>query len=305
MLNRKFCYTVLPFLLFISSIIPSYAGNSLDQETMSKLTKLEDSLVVLADSMNNAILPDDRIDFCVTFTKHLRTALETPGSYSYPFKKLETKIHIISPDDKTFRIFNWMIAPATNLRRYYGAIQMNSDEPRYFPLKDYRDRMEKDAQTLVAGTDRWYGCEIYKIVPQVVQDQKVYLLFGFNSDGAGSNKKIIDVLTTEGQAPVLGASIFMMPDLKGQRLVQQSRVILEYKKSAQIFLNYDNEKKMIIFNRLASEVTDPNRKSTYIPTGQMDGLRLENGVFVFVKDAVPVLKLQDGQAPIDGVLNGG
>jgi len=164
--------------------------------------------------------------------------------------------------------------------------------------------MEKNAETAVAGPDRWYGCEIYKIMPQIVQGQKVYLLFGFNSDGANSNKKIIDVLTIDSDNATLGAPIFAMPNIQG-RMEQVSRVLLEYKKSAQVFLNYDNERKMIVFNRLASEVTDPNRKSTYIPTGQMDGLRFENGMFVFVKDAVPVLKLQDGQAPIDGVMKGG
>jgi hypothetical protein len=228
-----------------------------------------------------------------------------PGSASYPFKKLETKIHIIYPEDKSFRIFNWMIAPAENVRRYYGAIQMNSDAPKYFPLRDNTDKMEKGVETATLNSDQWYGCEIYKILTQNIQGQKVYLLFGFNSDGPSSNKKIVDVLNLEGPTPVLGAPIFMVPDLKGQRLVQQNRVILEYKKAAQVYLNYDSDKKMIVFSRLASEITDPNRKNTYIPTGQMDGLRFENDMFVFVKDAIPVLKLQDGQAPIDGVMKGG
>lgn len=304
MRNRKFFYTVLSFVL-LSWCTPAHAGKTLGKEEITELTRLEDSLVVLADSMSNAVLPDDRIDFCVQFTKHLRTVLEMPGSVSFPFKKLETKIHIIYPEDKSFRIFNWMIAPAVSVRRYFGAIQINSDEPRYFPLRDYRDKLERGAETVTLSNNQWYGCEIYKIMTQDIQGQKVYLLFGFNSDGPGSNQKIIDVLNLTGPEPLLGAPVFMMPDLKGQRLVQQSRVILEYKKTAQVYLNYDPEKKMIIFNRLASEVTDPNRKSTYIPTGQMDGLRFENGVFVFVKDAIPVLKLQDGQAPIDGVMKGG
>lgn len=302
--RRNFFLTVLSFLCFLSCPI-SYAGDTPGKEEMTELTRLEDSLVVYADSMMKSPLPDDRIDFCVQFTRHLRAALEIPGSINYPFKKLETKIHIVYPDDKSFRIFNWMIAPAENVRRYYGAIQMNSETPKYFPLRDNTDKMGKDVETATLSTDQWYGCEIYKIMPQTIQGQKVYLLFGFNSDGPSSNKKIVDVLNVEGPAPVLGAPVFMMPDLKGQRLVRQNRVILEYKKAAQVYLNYDPDKKMIVFNRLASEITDPNRKNTYIPTGQMDGLRFENDMFVFVKDAIPVLKLQDGQAPIDGVMKGG
>jgi hypothetical protein len=305
MQNRKLIYTVLPFLFFFVSHIPTHAGTTLSKEEMTRLSGLEDSLVVLADSMSNALLPDDRIDYCVAFTHHLKTVLETPGSFNYPFKKLETKIHILTPEDKSFRIFNWMIAPAESLRRYFGAVQMNSEEPKFYPLKDYRDKMDKGVETATLTTDQWYGCEIYKIMPQTIQGQKAYLLFGFNSDGPGSNKKLIDVLTLDGPAPMLGAPVFLVPDPKGQNMVRQNRMILEYKKSAQVYLNYDAERKMIVFNRLASEVTDPNRKSTFIPTGQMDGLRFENGMFVYVRDAVPVLKLQDGQAPIDGVMKGG
>lgn len=303
MQKRKFFYVLSLVLACCAQL--SFAQKNIGEEETAKLTQLEDSLVVLADSMAQAPVPDDRIDFCIRFTKNLRIALETPGSFQYPFSKLSTKIHIIYPEDKTFRIFNWLIAPSLNMRRYYGAIQMNSDEPRYYPLKDRSEDLAKEAEMAVVPSDRWYGCEYYKIMSYTLQGQPAYLLFGFNTNGATSNKKILDMLTFDNRGPVFGAPIFAVPDTKGQRLVQQSRVIFEYKKQAQMHLNYDNDKKMIVFSRLASEITDPNRKNTYIPTGQVDGLRWENDMFMFVKDAMPVLKLQDGQAPIDGVMLGG
>lgn len=297
------------FILFVSLLAfsaPSSAQkNSIGSEEAQQLGQLEDSLVVLADSMLRADVPDDRIEFCVRFTKKLRAAFEVPGSFNYPFSKLSSKIHILYPDDKSFRIFNWLIVPSENLRRYFGAIQMAGEEPRYFPLRDYTEHLEKGAEMLTLNGNQWYGCEYYKIMTQVIQGQKAYLLFGFNSNGMTSNKKLLDVLSFDAQGPLFGAPVFMMPDLRGQRLVQQNRIILEYKKDAQIYLNYDDTKKMILFSRLASEITDPNRKNTYIPTGQMDGLRWENNVYMFVRDAVPVMKLQDGQAPINGVMNGG
>lgn len=272
----------------------------LDKASLAALAKLEDSMVVMADSMISEPIPDYRIDFCVRFTKQLRTALAIPNSFKYPFAKLAEKIHIIYPEDKSFRIFNWLIAPSEDVRRYYGVIQMDEQEAKYYPLIDDSDQMPSP-ETQVTDNKHWYGCEIYKIMEQNTSNGKGYLLFGYNSSGASSSKKLIDVLRIGDDAVSLGAPIFIMPDIK-ERMVRQNRVILEYKKSATIYLNYDAERKMILFNRLASEVTDPNRKSTYIPTGQMDGLRWNNGVFEFVKDAMPVLHLQDGQAPIDGVL---
>lgn len=298
---------LLGFFLLLCSI-PTFAQRgaaSLTKEDEATLNKLEDSLLVLADSMMSAPVPDDRIDFCVRFTKKLRAAFETPGSFSYPFSRLSGKIHILPADDKSFRIFNWLIAPAGNIRRYYGAIQMADAEPRFYPMKDFSASLEKDAATASLNADHWYGCEYYRILSQNIGGQKVYLLFGFNSGNITSNKKLIDVLTFDAQGPVFGAPLFVMPDDRGQRMVQMNRVILEYKKEAQIYLNYDDTKKMILFSRLSSEIADPNRKNTYIPTGQMDGLRLENDTYRFVKDAIPVLKLQDGQAPVDGVMSGG
>jgi hypothetical protein len=307
MLKRKFFYAV--FLFFMPGFIPvSYAqqGGNIAQEDMAQLKQLEDSLIVMADSMLGAPLPDDRIDYCIRFVKFLKTAMEIPGSYQYPFASLGTKIHIIVPDDKSFRIFNWMVAPADNLRRYYGAIQMPGEDAQFYPLKDFSEKLGEDAQTVSLSSDQWYGCEYYRIMTQTIQGgQKAYLLFGFNSNGAASNRKLLDVLTFSQGKPVFGAPVFMMPDVKTQRLTPQSRVVLEYKKTAQVSLNYDEAKKMIMFNRLMSDINDPNRKNTYAPTGQTDGLRYENGMYIFIRDAIPVLKLQDGQAPIDGVMTGG
>jgi len=298
-------YSVSICLLLLASV-PSFAQKTnLNKETTATLTHLEDSLVVLADSMINAPVNDDRIDYCVRFTKDLRRAMQIPNSFQYPFTKLATKIHIIYPDDKSFRIFNWLIAPSEDLRRYYGAVQLNSEDPKFYPLMDGSADFSGDIETQTLDNKHWYGCEFYKIMDQNVQGQKMYLLFGFNSNGPSSNKKMIDVLSFNENGLTLGAPIFLMPDLSGQRMMRKDRVVLEYKKTAQIYLNYDAERKMIIFNRLASEVTDPNRKSTYIPTGQMDGLRWQGDTYQFVKDAIPVLKLQDGQAPIDGVMKGG
>jgi len=304
MLHSRF-FAALLLTLLAGFTFTSTAQKNISKEDMAVLSQVEDTLVSLADSMAHAPVPDDRIDFCVRFTRHLRKALDMPGSFSYPFSRLATKIHILYPEDKSFRIFNWLIAPAAHVRRYYGAVQMAGTEPKYYPLKDYSDELERGAETAMLNNEHWYGCEYYRIMEQDIQGQKAYLLFGFNSNGATSNKKVLDVLSFDSQGPVFGAPVFTMPDVRGQRLQKQNRVILEFKKEAQIYLNYDESRKMIVFSRLASEVTDPNRKNTYIPTGQMDGLRWEGNEFLFVKDAIPVLRLQDGQAPIDGVLNGG
>jgi hypothetical protein len=304
MLKTSFFYTFLIALLF--GVFPATAQkNGIDEEDWEQLVAIEDSLVVIADSMLGNSIPDDRIEYCINFAKQLRRALDIPGSFNYPFPKLDTVIHIVYPNDRSFRIFNWMIAPAETVRRYYGAIQMAGPEGRLYPLRDNSRDIEERAETMNLTGDQWFGCEYYRILDHEVMGQKTYLLFGQNTDGMQSNKKILDILRFEEQGPVFGAPVFVVPDYRRQGVRTQNRMILEYKKGANASLNYDSTRRMIMFDRLASEINDPNRKNTYAPTGQTDGLRYENGQFIFVRDAIPVLKLKDGQAPVDGVMQGG
>lgn len=279
------------------------AQDQISTDNKAKLVQLEDSLVVYADSLNKGLIPAERIDFCTTFTTFLKEALAIPGSAYYPFNKLKGKVHILYAEDNSFRVFNWLLAPSDFIRRYYGVIQMIQAEPLYYPMIDFSEELYNKATTSTQPVSEWYGCELYRILTRIDDaGVKRYFLFGFSSNGISSNKKILDVLTFTAEGPVWGAPIFMVPDAKGQRLLQQTRMILEYKKSVQASLNYDEGKQMIVFNRLISEINDYRRKSTFIPSGQTDGLRWEYGKMVYVRDAMPVLKLQDGQAPIDGVM---
>lgn len=283
---------------------PVSAQDQISAEDKAKLVQLEDSLVVYADSLSKGFIPTERIDFCATFTGFLKEALSIPGSAYYPFDKLKGKVHILYPEDRSFRVFNWLLAPSDFVRRYYGVIQMMHAEPLYYPMIDFSEELYAKATSTTQPVSEWYGSELYRILTRTDElGTKRYFLFGFSSNGLSSNKKILDVLTFTQQGPIWGAPIFMVPDAKGQRLVQQTRMILEYKKSVQASLNYDESKQMIVFNRLISEINDYRRKSTFIPSGQTDGLRWESGKMVYVRDAMPVLKLQNGQAPIDGVMN--
>lgn len=271
--------------------------DSVPAPEQSVMKKYEDSLVIYADSMLRSFLPIDKAEYNEKFVKLLRIALEQPGSYNYPFDSLKTVIHILQPEDKRFRIFNWVIAPSDFHRRYYGAIQMNSKDLKLFPLYDHSGQLEEEGRGLASVSNKeWYGCEYYNIVKVPTQDADVYALFGYNNNAMYSKKKILDHLTfNETGNPVFGLPIIAVP---GGII---NRFILEYKKESIVNLNYNAEEKKIIFDRVASEVGDPKKRYTYVPVGQMDGFTWNGKEWQFISDAIPVLRLQDGQAPIDGV----
>ncbi|XZF15746.1 hypothetical protein ACTHGU_06390 [Chitinophagaceae bacterium MMS25-I14] len=266
----------------------------ISKNDLQLLKGLEHDLVLATDSMYKAPIPDMRADYCVQFTKLLVKALKVPNSFYYPFSELNEKINIVYPDDKSFRIFNWNIAPTEVTRRYYGAIQMPSEMLKLYPLFDMSDDMDNGVQDSLLTGRRWLGCLYYNILTNEVNGQKVYTLLGLNAGNPLSNRKVIDPLTFTAEGPVFGAPIF---DLRMGGSNRTMRFVLEYKKSAQISMNFDKEMNAIYFDRLASDVNDPRRKNTYVPTGQYDGFKWQGDHWTFVEDLIPIETRKEGDVP--------
>jgi hypothetical protein len=302
--------------IFLSfSVLLCVWGNAIAQKTPSPedlktLAALEDSMAVFADSIHKAIFPDEKSSYNVKFVKLLKTALAINGSYSYPFEKIKDKIHILSPEDNRFRIFNWVLVADDFRRRYYGAIQMNTEDGslQLYPLTDASESMVNNGMEKQVTNKEWYGCEYYRILTNTdPSGNKVYTLFGYNNDGSYSTRKVLDPLMFTSAGPIFGWPIFAYAEdrdqLRGTALLK--RFILEYKKFASVALNYDDTRKKIMFDRLISEINEPKRKNSLVPSGHTDAFSWQNGVWVYDPDPVPALKLKDGEAPINGVMPGG
>ncbi len=264
-----------------------------------ELEKYEDTLVQYADSLRNGLIIKEKAHYNEQFVLTLRRALALPQSFNYPFDHLKQYIHIITPEDKSFRIFNWLVLLNEFERRYYGAIQMNNKEMTLYPLLDYSGALESSGRALDQVSNKeWYGGEIYNIykLPKVTENgQAVYAIFSYNNSAVYSKKKILDHLVITENGPIFGLPIINTPN------GTVNRFILEYKKDAFVNLNFNKEENKIIFDQTASDIGDPSKKFTFVPTGHLDGFKLVNGKWEFIPDAIPVLKLKDGNAPIDGV----
>lgn len=261
------------------------------------IAQLEDSLVKCADSMYGAFLPDTRISYSERFAKQLVHALKQPDSWNFRFEKLNTKINVLYPEDQSFRIFNWEIAPTDETRRYYGAIQLPSSTLKLYGLVDYSQDLGKATEDTVLAGGKWYGALYYRIHTETIEGQPIYILFGRNAGSRQSNRKLLEPLHFETAGPVFGAPVFNIrstnrPDSR------VNRFILEFKKDIQVGLNWDPTQRVIYFDNLVSQVNDPARKYTYVPSGQIDGFRFNGNSFDFVQDIVRIVPRKDGEAPI-------
>lgn len=272
----------------------------MDEMKLKEIRAIEDSLLVTADSMYRAPLPETRLQFSADFARQLVRALKITNSWNYSFDRLDDKINVITSPDKKWRMFNWDISPGGEGRRYYGAIQLPGENLKLYGLSDISlPTGVKGLEDSVFHNGRWLGALYYRVMPNSVNGETVYTLFGMNRSNLMSNMKLLEPMRITEQGPVFGAPIFGRgSETSPGKPVQ--RFILEYKKDAQVALNWSDELNAIYFDHLESTVNDPNRKYTYVPEGQIDGFRWNGESWRFVDDLIPAQILQNGQAPVGG-----
>ncbi len=276
----------------------AFAQQRISGSELKAIQQMEDSLNTTADSMYGAFLSDTRIMYSERFARQLVRALKEPNSWSYDFPKVSQRITILPSGDGAFRIFNWDIAPADDTRRYYGAIQLPSVSLKLYGLVDYSTKLTKGAEDSILTGGKWLGCIYYRILPEEVDGRKVYTLFGLNAAGRLSSKKILEPLQLAENGPVFGAPIFnVRSELRPNERI--NRYILEFKKDVQVGMNWDDEQKNIYFDNLVSQVNDPARKYTYVPSGQIDGFKWNGTSWNYIQDIVTIVPRKDGQAPIN------
>jgi hypothetical protein len=285
-------------LLAVMSVPAVRAQGSIAAADLKVLQQMEDSLSTTADSMYNAFLPDTRIAYSERFARQLVRALRVPNSFAYAFPKVINRVNIVTSPDGAFRVFNWDISPTDEMRRYYGAIQLPSEQLKLYGLVDYSAELGKGAEDSILTGGKWFGCNYYRILPEEVDGKKVYTMFGLNASARLSNRKILEPMTLTDKGPVFGAPIFNVrseahPD---QRV---NRFILEYKKDVQVGMNWDAEHGNIYFDNLVSQVNDPARKYTYVPSGQIDGFRWDGHSWNYIQDIVTIVPRKDGEAPMN------
>jgi hypothetical protein len=231
------------------------------------------------------------------FVKTLIRALQIKNSFYYPFDSVQGVSKIYAPDS-TFRIFTWNISFDDYYSRQRGAIQMRTNDGS-LKLVALRDCSEftPDAMDSIRTRVNWIGAVYYDIVKTNYNGKNYYTLIGFDNNSVMSNKKWIEVMTFDQKnEPVFGGQYFNYQQDSLKRATQY-RYSLEYKKEARAILKYDEDSKLIIVDHLISETDEPDNKWTYVPDGDYEAFKWQNGQWIHI-DKLYNYKLEDGHAPV-------
>jgi len=264
---------------------------------LKKLRAKEDTLKEYAQYLNTDTLPEERMISDSIFIKTFVRALQVKNSFYYPFDSVIGISKLYAPDT-SFRIFTWTIVYDDYYCRQRGAIQLRTTDGslKLFPLRDVSEFTE-NAMDSVRNKSNWIGAAYYNMIMRTNKGKKYYTLFGYDAHSAMSSKKWIEVLSfNDRNEPVFGGPFFNYAKDSIPKPTRD-RFSIEFKKGARVLVNYVEDLDLILVDHLVSENDDPEHQWTYVPDGDQEGFKWENGQWVHI-DKVFTFKLQDGQAPV-------
>lgn len=297
---------IIKYLSAVCFFLAAMAGTgSLQAQTISAadraiLQKKEDSLQVFSARMVFDSIAANRFRSDSIFVRTFVRALLTKNSFYYPFDSLN--ISRLYAPDSSFRIFTWQMKKDEYVYMQKGAIQMPTKDGslKLIPLFDV-SMFTKNPMDSARSARNWIGAIYYRIIMKEYNGKKYYTLLGFDDFSVNSNKKWMEVLSFNDKGePVFGGPFISYKDDSVKRPVQK-RFSIEYKKEARTFLNYDPELDVILVDHLVSESDEPEKKWTYIPDGDYEAFKWQNGQWVHINKLFNQA-LKDGAFPKEALL---
>jgi hypothetical protein len=242
---------------------------------------MEDSIKLLyhdlKQSENDSIKHEINNKICAVFSN----ILQQPPSFEYKFDSLKTFGKLDAPD-KLFRIITWYYVQSDGSYFYSGVIQLKQPKTgniKLFPLIDKNSEIEnKENSVLSAG--KWIGGLYYKILKNKINQTNYYTILCIRYNNLFTTSKLIEILYfDEFDNPVFGAPLFN--DNNKTKL----RKVFEYSANAAMNLNYNELRKMIIFDHLSA--SDPRFNGLfeyYGPDFSYDGYQFKNNQWLLITD---------------------
>lgn len=260
-------------------------SQTISKADLKELKAKEDTLKSYARYMVTDSIISTRMIADSFFTRILVRALKIKNSFYYPFDAVLGISKMYAPDS-SFRIFTWTIQFDEYYSRQKGAIQMPTKDGslKLFPLRDNSEFTDK-AEDSVRTPANWIGAVYYNMVKTQFNGKNYYTLFGYDNNNLMSSKKWVEVLTFNSRnEPLFGGPFFSYVN-DSARQKPKYRLTLEYKKDARVLMNYIADLDVILIDHLVSETNEPDNKWSYVPDGDNEAFKWENGKWVHINKA--------------------
>ncbi len=245
-----------------------------------------DTLMFYADVLVSSRLDKHR-QFGAENFENIFVDILNKGSESFDDLKDLPVLSVKVDPDSTFALYTWqLIVNNGSDFHYFGYIQSLKDEFEPIRLVDrmHSGRVDEYATFL---PDHWPGAFYYNIKPFILPDgNQAFLLFGINGKSRFNRLRVMDVLYKDGDRFLFGLPVFG-EEPEGIQRSGKTRILMEYSYDAPIYLNFDPEYELIVFNQVdRKEGIHPGQGMTGIPTGEYHGYEYQDGLWIYVPEVV-------------------
>lgn len=186
-------------------------------------------------------------------------------SFNYDFPLLENVGSVISSDNN-IHMYSWNIPLGDDMMQFFAIFQ-NKEFNSIHILAQGNPYIPSTSGNVLEN--KWYGALYYDIIPTEYRDKPYYVVIGLIPTTNGETQhKVIDVLSFNKRSVKLGASMFKLQNSRKK----QYRVIFEYDKLAQMYIEYEKRKKRIVYNHLVPIRELTNGKQVMAPDETFDAL---------------------------------
>jgi len=291
--------------IFLIVFLTSLSNILVSQNVSFKLIKeYEDTLKVIAEKIMYSDNEQERVNANNGFISILKDVLSYDKSYKYPFDSLET-ISILSPENKSFRLFNWILRKDNGTYSYFCLLHYHNKRKKKYEIIELNDNSDNLRNPIYEDLDskNWFGALYYEIIYIKKSGRKFYTLLGWDGNDGNSTKKIIEPMYFSGKNKVK----FGLPIFRLKKKSKQKRFILECDSKSSFSLKFNKEENRIIFDQLVPIKKElEGMHEYYIPQGTYNAFEYSNGKWVLNEniDARNKQKIKKGNKPAKmGLIN--
>lgn len=287
-------------ILLIFSLLSglSFAGKTqsaaVARDSVPALASREIQLAEYLDALRKAPNDMEKEAANQQFKAFLHETIQLNGAMDYAFSRLRSIGTIKSPDN-SFRFFNWNVEQDDETQKYYCYILRFDERKQTYKVIELIDNsmMLPPQPEDVLDENMWYGALYYKIIPTEKSGKTVYTLLGYDANNNMSHTKLIDVMSFSGTHIKLGSPVFKV---NGET---RKRMFFEHSKKCVMSLNYDEQRRKIIFDHLSPE--SPSMTGFYefyVPDMSLDALKFTNNKWVLEEDIIALSRLPEKPSPV-------
>lgn len=186
----------------------------------------------------------------------------------------------VEADNGLMAIYTWNIPLEDGGSHYYCVLHYKSTKKKPATVLSLSDATDDISVTRKMGITQWYGALYYTVLNYKVRKKMYYVVMGWDGHNSLISRKVIDVIVVSRNGNIsLGAPVFQVANRF------QNRVLFQYSAEVRMMLQYDLDKKMIVFDQL---IPIENRYTGfyqyYSPSFAYDGYKLKKGKWWLRKD---------------------